>query len=209
MTQVYTVNCFESSNVGQSDLQNMENNFAALKSNFSGTTAPSVSVEAGQSWFDTTKKLLKIRNQANSAWLGVMYGDTSQFIWVYRNTAPDGWVVSSALTDRVIAIKGGTYGATGGTTAGTWSISGLTNSATNLAHTHTGPSHTHTLNKYYEGVQPDTPESPTTNVIDAITMDASGTGATGSALSTHGHTISSAATWRAAAAVGSLMYPNV
>ncbi|MEW6670236.1 MAG: hypothetical protein AB1427_00950 [Thermodesulfobacteriota bacterium] len=139
MAQNFTDDCFAAGHVGATDLQNMENNFASLKSMFSGAAAPSNPV-AGMLWFDTTKKVLKQRNVANSAWIGLMHGDLSQKGWVYRNAAMDGWAVDSTVTDRVLALKGGTglYNVSGGTVAGeTW--------ANLKAHTHPGPSHAHGL----------------------------------------------------------------
>ena len=139
MSQTFTDNCYAAGNVGQTDLQNMENNFQALKTSFSGAAAPA-NLLAGMLWFDTTKIVLKYRDTANAAWLGIMHGDVSQKIWVYRNAAIDGWAIDAAVSDRVLALKGagGLYNANGGTVAGeTWG---------NLkAHTHTGPSHTHGL----------------------------------------------------------------
>ena len=52
------------------DLTAIRNNFAALKSCFSGATAPPDPV-AGMWWYDTTANMLKIRNEANNAWLDV------------------------------------------------------------------------------------------------------------------------------------------
>lgn len=49
-------------------MSNVELMFATLKSTFSGTSAPSDMV-AGMLWLDTTNHLLKIRNEANDAWL--------------------------------------------------------------------------------------------------------------------------------------------
>lgn len=70
MSQTYTDDCFDAGHVALTDLQNMENNFAALKSSFSGTDAPSNPV-AGMWWWDTTSGILKIRNNDNNAWLSV------------------------------------------------------------------------------------------------------------------------------------------
>ena len=70
MAQNFTDDCFDASHVGQTDLGNIENNFACLKSSFSGTSAPSNPV-AGMLWYDTTSNLLKLRNAANNAWLEV------------------------------------------------------------------------------------------------------------------------------------------
>jgi microcystin-dependent protein len=43
----------------------------ALWSNSAGTVAPTA-VEAGQSWFDTALGVFKVRNAANTAWLGLL-----------------------------------------------------------------------------------------------------------------------------------------
>ena len=123
MTQSWSDNPFQGDHAGQTDLQNMENNFACLKSLFSGSGQPSNPV-AGMPWFHTSNGLLKVRNAANNAWYGVMHGDTSQRMWVYRNGAMSGWAVSGSATDRVLAVKGGGTYTTGGANAGTWTISG-------------------------------------------------------------------------------------
>lgn len=52
------------------DLTAIRNNFAALKSCFSGPSSPPNPV-AGMWWYDTTANMLKIRNEANNAWLDV------------------------------------------------------------------------------------------------------------------------------------------
>lgn len=70
MSQSWTDDVYASGHVGDTDLQNMENNFAALKSTFSGATAPSNPV-AGIFWYDTTAHILKQRNEANNAWLNI------------------------------------------------------------------------------------------------------------------------------------------
>jgi hypothetical protein len=124
MTQTWTDDCFAGGHVGQTDLQNMENNFACLKNMFSGASAPADPV-AGMPWFDTTKKVQKQRNAGNSAWIGLMHGDGSQKIWVYRNSAMDGWAIDSSVSDVVLAAKGGATYTTGGATAGSWTISGF------------------------------------------------------------------------------------
>jgi hypothetical protein len=156
MSQTFTDDCYAAAHQAATDLQSFENNFAALKSMFSGATAPADLV-AGMHWFDTTKKLLKMRNDANDAWMGIMCGDTSHKIWVYRNTAPDGWAIDSAVTDTVIALKGGSqaYNANGGTLAGTWTQPDCTLTTAQLpAHTHgEAAAHTHDLG-YRTGTGP-------------------------------------------------------
>ena len=78
MSQTYTDNVFATDHAVQTDMQNIENNFAALKSAFSGATTPADTV-AGMWWFDTTANILKLRNEANNAWLSV---------WDFANNKP-------------------------------------------------------------------------------------------------------------------------
>lgn len=66
MSQSYTSDCYAGGHVAQTDLQNIENNFAAVKSNFSGASAPSNPI-AGMPWFDSSTGILKWRNTANNA----------------------------------------------------------------------------------------------------------------------------------------------
>jgi len=68
--QTYTDNVYDPSIVASTSLQAMEDNFAALKSCFSGSSSPANPV-AGMWWYDTTANILKLRNEANSAWLDV------------------------------------------------------------------------------------------------------------------------------------------
>ena len=122
MVQTWTDDTYEGNREGAIDLQNIENNFSTLKSLWSGGSTPS-NIVPGFPWFDTTKKILKIRNQADTGWLGVMYGNISNKIWMYSNSATDGWAVAGGLSDCVLAIKGGSraYNVNGGNSAGTWS----------------------------------------------------------------------------------------
>lgn len=125
MSQDFTDDSYAGTHIGQTDLQNMENNLLVLKSSFSGTSAPSNPV-AGLGWFDTGKDVLKVRDATNSSYYGLMHGDVNQKLWVYRNSAMSGWVVDSSVSDRVLAFKGGTTYTTGGAGAGSWTVSGLT-----------------------------------------------------------------------------------
>ena len=84
--------------MGQTDLGNMEKNFAALKSLFSGASQPA-SMAACHPWFDTSKHVLKVRNDGDSAWYGLMHGDASQKMWIYRNAAMSGWAVDSGVSE--------------------------------------------------------------------------------------------------------------
>lgn len=70
MSQTYYDDVYSGSMAGATTLQRIENNFAAVKSLWSGSTAPSDPV-AGMPWIDTTKHLFKVRNEANTAWLEI------------------------------------------------------------------------------------------------------------------------------------------
>lgn len=78
--QNWTDNVYEATHVAGTDLQNMENNFACLKSSFSGTSSPADDV-AGQWWLDTTNHVLQIRNEADTGYLE---------IWDMSNDRPMG-----------------------------------------------------------------------------------------------------------------------
>jgi len=70
MAQTYNDAVPASTRNALEDLTAIRNNFAALKSCFSGATAPPNPV-AGMWWYDTTANMLKLRNEANNAWLDV------------------------------------------------------------------------------------------------------------------------------------------
>lgn len=135
MSQTFTDNCFSGGHIVEDDLEAMENNFAALRSLFSGSTAPSNAVPF-MPWGDTSKKFLKMRNATNAVWWGLFHGNASQKMWVYRNSAMDGYAVDTGVTDQLVAMKGGATYTTGGATAGSWTV--------DIDHVH----------KWYESNQP-------------------------------------------------------
>lgn len=93
MSQTYVDDCYGSAHTATTDLQAFEDNFAALKSAFSGATEPANTV-AGMWWFDTTAKILKLRNEANNAW---------QSVWDFANNKPVITNLSAEITDAMIA----------------------------------------------------------------------------------------------------------
>jgi len=140
MSQDWTNDSFAAGHVAQTDLQNMENNFLALQSSFSGASNPAGAV-AGTQYMDTGSKTLKVYNSVGSAWLAQLLGDATQLMWVYRNDTCDGWVVDTSVTDAGLAIKGGAqaYNVNGGNVAGTWTQpDGTISIAQMAAHSHTG-----------------------------------------------------------------------
>ena len=138
MAQTWTADCFSAAHAYNTDLTNMEANFATLLTLFSGAGAPAT-MAACHPWFDTTKHVLKVRDDGSTAWLGLMHGDTSQKIWVYRDGATlAGWALyDTGITDKLMAIKGGTTYTAGAATAGTWTISGFAD------HLHSQTAHVH------------------------------------------------------------------
>ena len=226
MVQTWTDDTFAAGHVAQTDLQNMENNFLSLRSSFSGAAAPGDTV-AGKQWFDTAQKVLKVRNEGDDGWYGLMHGDVSEKRLVYRNAAMEGYARDSGVTDKVIALKGGATYVAGAATAGTWTISGLT-AANESAHTH---NHNHQWHNaiYAAG---GTPESYTYDSAgNALVYDDEGfnkgqagpagkfgsdsdsrdhvdayTKKTATAGSAHTHAVSQSGAWRAAAAVCILVY---
>jgi hypothetical protein len=68
--QTWAENCFQTDHQVQTNMQAIEDNLLCLKTSFSGDSAPS-SPSAGQWWFDTNTNILKLRNEANSAWLDI------------------------------------------------------------------------------------------------------------------------------------------
>jgi hypothetical protein len=199
MAQTFTEDSFAAGHAGLTDLQNMENNFMALKTLFSGSSAPANST-GGMPWFDTGKKILKIRNSTNGAWLGVHYSGSASRWWVFANSADDGWVVDSSISDRVIGITGGSYGAVG--LQGFWGITGLTASGASADHQHTVNVHSHTLTMGLASVGT-TDEAQISVVTDVAASTAVPTGYMSA---DHTHAIFQNSSWRPAAAVGTLQY---
>ena len=107
MSQTFTDDCYAGGHVAATDLTNMEANFAALKSAFSGATTPANTV-AGMWWFDTTANILKLRNEANSAWLSV---------WDFANNKPI--LANNVSADFAAALKDPAAGTAGLRTLGT------------------------------------------------------------------------------------------
>jgi len=93
MSQDFTDDCYAGGHQATTDLENFEKNFAALKSCFSGASAPNNPV-AGMWWLDTTNHLLKIRNEANDAWFSV---------WDMANNKPVISNLSNEITGAMIS----------------------------------------------------------------------------------------------------------
>lgn len=121
MSQTWDASAPVKTNDWDDDILAMKNKFDSLQSSFSGTSAPTSPV-IGQLWADTTDDIMKVRNFAGTGWDASLHGDSSCKIWIYRNDTNVGMVIDATVSDRVLAIKGGSnaYNVNGGNTAGTW-----------------------------------------------------------------------------------------
>lgn len=139
MAQNFTDNCYQGDHVGGVDMQAVENNVLCLKSSFSGASAPANQVAGMLHMRTTANKGLRVKNADNNAWLKLLEGDASFKIPVYRNDTAEGWLIDSSVTDRVVALKGGSqaYNVNGGNPAGTWTVP--------TDHEHKTPGHQHYL----------------------------------------------------------------
>ena len=93
----------QSASTARADINNA---LQALASTNSGSTAPSTTY-ANQLWYDTGNNILKIRNEANSAWLNVGYIDQSNGFEVLDDT-------------HLVNTSGTQTGLLGGQSSATW-----------------------------------------------------------------------------------------
>lgn len=223
MSQAFTDDCFNNADVAQTVMERIENNDLALKSNFSGTTQPPNAV-AGMNWMCTATghEGQRGRNSANSAWLKYLMGDANSKAWFYRNDACEGWDVDTSIEDMVLSIKGGSnaYNVDGGNTGGTWTQPNHSHS-----HTHTF-SHSHSIKaaggsggKYASNTVPGFTVAGTVAICGQSSGEGSqfalypitATTQSQSTATTNADATESATanTWRPAAAVGTLQYPDL
>ncbi len=141
------------------DLTAIRNNFAALKSCFSGATAPPNPV-AGMWWYDTTANILKLRNEANNAWLNV-YDFANACGLAVAGYRTGGWTLTAGA-----GLSGG------GTTASNRTIS-LASGAVTLAHLQG-----YTAGGTYVVAQLDTPRATTVvgsyQMVKEVVLDKGG-----------------------------------
>jgi hypothetical protein len=130
----------------------INNNLAALFSDNSGSTAPTVTV-AFQDWIDTSgaNAVWKKRNAANNAWLtvatflgsGLSLGgfDPGTVMLFVQTAAPTGWTKSTTHDNKALRVVSGSV-----TTGGTQNFTAVLNGSVNGTTLTTAqiPSHTHT-----------------------------------------------------------------
>ena len=216
MSQDWSTDVYQlTGKTANSVMTDIENMLDTLRSNFSGSSAPSDLV-AGNLWFNTDSghEGMRVRNSDNAAWLALLMGDANQKIPIYRNDTCEGWDIDTSVTDRVIALKGGSnaYNANGGTNAGTW---------VQPNHTHTMGNHTHGAGSFTtsagDGTSQGTVDNSNGFTCEIVNQDLkrvqlpalpiSGTSATPSTNTTGGG--ATASTYRPAAALCTLQYPDL
>jgi len=129
MSQDFTDDCFDASHVVATDQAIVENNFAALKSSFSGANDPANPV-AGLIRLNTTTHRLGVRNEANGAYLE---------IWDMVNNKPIIANLSNEITDAMIAaaLKDPAAGTPGLRTLGTGAAAACAGNDARLSDTRT------------------------------------------------------------------------
>lgn len=93
MAQNYTPDCFSSGGVWNTNLQAMENNFAALLSCFLGNGSPS-NPENGMWWVDSGTHVLKLRY--GGAWLSILNLSSLSFL------IPAGNITAAMIADTAV-----------------------------------------------------------------------------------------------------------
>lgn len=181
-----------------------ETNDVSLMTNFSGTAAPA-NTTSGKMWYkistNSSEIGLRIRNSSNNAWVKVFEGTSAARIWEHRNDADPGWVVDSSITDVVISVKSSAasgYGSTGGVTAGNWTLSGAQADYTTLVIT--GSAST-AVGGGSSGVLAEDAAVTFNSKEHTHTITLTQT--------SHLHTLSNPSSWRPAAAVGVIVYPDL
>ncbi|MCH8035961.1 MAG: hypothetical protein IIC53_02425 [Proteobacteria bacterium] len=139
----------------------VNNALVALAENSSGAGAPSTTF-ANMLWADTTAGLLKMRNQANNAWITVGKLDAAnldlQFasgtlMLFQQSAAPVGWTKQTAHHSKALRVVGaGTFDGSGGTNSFKNIFgAGKTAGATTLTESQM-PAHTHDLKFNSDGI---------------------------------------------------------
>ncbi len=103
MSQDWVADLYTTATVADTTLSNMELMFATLKSTNSGATAPANMV-AGLVWFDTTANILKLRNEANDAWISVWDLATGKAIDSNLVAGFNAYAAASATASHLVAL---------------------------------------------------------------------------------------------------------
>jgi hypothetical protein len=172
----------------------INDNLAALFTDSSGNTAPSVTV-AFQDWIDTSgaDAVWKKRNAANNAWLtvatflgsGLSLGgfDSGTVMLFVQTAAPTGWTKSTTHDNKALRIVSGSA-ASGGSSGFTTAFNSSGSVGATTLTTAQIPSHTHTVARASEAGGFTTTAAPGASPVGTISTSATGGG------DSHTHSIS-------------------
>jgi len=131
--------------------------------------------------YDETTKLIWIAT--DSEWSGVGINSdipSTTEMWIYANSAPDGWTIVSTTSDYLLAVKGGSTYVTGGDTAGDFTMPLHNHNMNSHAHPSSGTTGSASPGANYEDGDQGTPGSgnhthsfsiSTTGPSPGITLD--------------------------------------
>lgn len=107
MSNEYYQDCFDPAHIVQEDMQKIETNFEALRTVFSSTSGPAVTVPY-QLWGDTSPgdSMLKIRNITNTAWLNIFDVEHDE-IQISDSVRKASIVEGEAISPATCTIQGG------------------------------------------------------------------------------------------------------
>jgi len=222
----YVSNVYEGSHIASVDLEQIEDNFEYLRTNFKSGSAPTNPGDGleGVIWRDTSKNILKV--MGSDAWQGILAlkkpGEAPLgLIWLHDDDAEraEGWGIDITITeDRVIALKNHTAGAgtykTGRVAAGgagfnNWVISGIA-VATHSNHVHPMQNHTHGVtiplggDELLSGIPAYGGDYDST-----VTSAGPSTPNTGDNTTALTHTVTQDGQWRIRSQVGIVIYPDM
>ncbi len=214
MAQNFTTDWYELTYVVDTAFQNAENNDNVLRSNFSGSAAPTSPV-VGQQWFDIDTGTMKVY-EIDAQWIASLVGGPDFKVWLYTNDEQRGMTIDNSVTDVVLALRGGNYGASGGVVAGRWDIIGLSNASDGI-HGHIWKSHSAGWDYTYDaaGNAFILDNNGLVNRIGIPQWITDGNGFCNNVLfytnrdGDHTHAISHNSAWRPLGAVGTMQYPNL
>lgn len=126
MSQIWNIDVYDKdARAAHPIMEDIEKMLETLRTSFSGSAAPSNTI-AGLWWFDTTANILKLRNEANTAWLSV---------WDLANNKPVIVNLSDEITVAMVAssAKDPAAGTAGLRTIGTTALAACSGADSRLS----------------------------------------------------------------------------
>ena len=103
--QTWNTSPYTQQTVGDTTLTLFQAMLKSLQSNFSGATQPSNPV-AGMWWYDTTSNILKLRNEANSAWISVFDFANSKAVNADKIDGFHAYAYDSPTANHLVTLNG-------------------------------------------------------------------------------------------------------